>query len=69
MEMVESFKYKIEMADFAVMEDTGNVTLQGKFFTRYVLHDGTRDEKSGNISMELEEDGNSFLVKQLKYSE
>jgi WD40 repeat protein/cell division septation protein DedD len=69
MEMIESFKYDIEMIDYAVMADTGNITVQGKFFTQYLLRDGTRDEKSGNISMELEEDGNSFLVKRLNYGE
>jgi cell division septation protein DedD len=69
MERIESFTYEIEMTDYTVMEGTGNVTLQGKFFTRYLLHDGTRDEKSGNIAMELEADGNSFLVKRLNYGE
>jgi len=69
MERIESFKYEIEMTDYTVMEGTGNITLQGKFFTRYLLHGGTRDEKSGNISMELEADGNSFLVKRLNYGE
>ena len=69
MEMIESFKYEIEMTDYAVMEGTGNITLQGKFLTRYLLHDGTQGEKNGNISMELEADGNSFLVKRLNYGE
>jgi len=69
MEMIESFKYDIEMTDYAVMEGTGNVTLQGKFFTRYLLHDGTRGEKRGNISMELEASDGSFLVKRLNYGE
>jgi cell division septation protein DedD len=69
MERIESFTYDIEMTDYTVMEGTGNIVLQGKFFTRYLLHDGTRGEKSGNISMELEADGNSFLVKRLNYGE
>jgi len=69
MEMIESFKYKIEMTDYAVMEDTGNFTLQGKFLTQFLLHDGTRGEKSGNISMELEASDGSFLVKRLNYGE
>ena len=69
MEMIESFKYEIEMTDYAVMEGTGNITLQGKFLFQYLLHDGTRDEKSGNISMELEASDGSFLVKRLNYGE
>ncbi len=69
METIESFKYEIEMTDYAVMEGTGNITLQGKFLTQYLLYDGTRDEKTGNISMELEADGDSFLVKRLNYGE
>ena len=32
MEMIESFKYEIEMTDYAVMAGTGNITLQGKIF-------------------------------------
>ena len=69
MEMIESFKYDIEMTDYAVVEGTGNITLQGKFVTRYLLHDGTRDEKNGHISMELEPSDDSFLVKRLNYGE
>ncbi len=69
MEMIESFKYDIEMTDYAVMEDTGDIKLEGKFFTQYLLHDGTRGEKGGNISMELEASDGSFLVKRLNYGE
>jgi len=69
MEMIESFKYDIEMTDYAVMADTGDIKLEGKFFTQYLLHDGTRGEKGGNISMELEASDGSFLVKRLNYGE
>ena len=69
MERIESFKYDIEMTDYAVMEGAGNTTLQGKIFTHYRLHDGTQGEKKGNISMELEASDGSFLVKRLNYGE
>ncbi|MBW1827631.1 MAG: hypothetical protein JRI78_11785 [Deltaproteobacteria bacterium] len=43
------------------------VRIQGKFFTQYLLHGGSWKDNSGNISMELVEHGDSFLVKQLDY--
>ena len=69
MEMIESFNYRIELADYFLSAETGNIRIQGKYFTRYLLHGGTWKEKSGNISMELEEDGDSYLVKRLNYGE
>ncbi|HKJ30644.1 MAG TPA: SPOR domain-containing protein, partial [Balneolales bacterium] len=69
MERIESFKYQIELADYTVQADTGDIKLQGKFFTQYRLHDGTQGEKNGNISMELEASDGSFLVKRLNYGE
>jgi hypothetical protein len=67
MEMIDSFKYRIEILAYSTQADTGNVRVQGKFFTQYLLHGGSWKDNSGNISMELAEHGDSFLVKQLNY--
>jgi len=68
MEKIESFSYRIELAAYSLQTDTGNVKIQGDYFTRYLLHKGTWQENSGSISMELTENGDSFLVKRLNYS-
>ena len=67
MEMIESLDYRIELVDYSFQANTGNITLQGKFFIKYLLYGGTWKEKSGNISMELTKRGISYLVKRLNY--
>jgi len=67
MEKIESFNYRIELIDYSLQADTGNIRIQGKYFTRFLLHEGTWRGNSGNISMELVESGNSYLVKRLNY--
>jgi len=67
MENIESFNYRIELIDYSLQADTGNIRIQGKYFTRFLLHKGTWQENSGNISMELTENGDSYLVKRLSY--
>ena len=69
MEMIDSFKYRIEILAYSTQADTGNVRIQGKFFTRYLLHGGSWQNNSGDISMELVAHGDSFLVQQLSYGE
>ena len=69
MENIESFNYRIELVDYSIQSDTGNVKMSGKYFTRFLLHEGTREEKSGSISMELIKSNDSYLVNQLTYSE
>jgi hypothetical protein len=67
LEMVESFSYWIELSAYSLQPDTGNLRIKGKYFTKFRLHEGTWKENSGNISMELIESGESFLVKRLDY--
>ena len=67
MEKIESFNYRIELIDYSLQADTGNIRVQGKYFIRFLLHEETWQENSGNISMELTEHGDSYLVKQLSY--
>jgi len=67
MEMIDSFKYRIEILAYSTQPATGNVRIQGKFFTQYLLHGGSWKDNSGNISMELVAHGDSFLVQQLNY--
>jgi DNA-binding transcriptional MerR regulator len=67
MENIESFNYRIELVDYSLQNDTGNIRINGKYFTRFLLHEGTWDENSGSISMELITSGDSYLVKRLNY--
>jgi hypothetical protein len=46
---------------------SGNLIIRGKFFTRYQSQKGVWEENNGSIFMELLENGDSFLVKQLNY--
>ncbi|MBW2246434.1 MAG: hypothetical protein JRF62_04420 [Deltaproteobacteria bacterium] len=55
------------MIAFSLQADTGTIRIQGKYFTRYLMQEGTWRENSGDISMELTENGNSYLVKRLNY--
>ena len=68
MEKIESFNYRIELIDYSLQADTGNIRIQGKYFTRFLLHEGTWQENSGSIFMELAESSDSYLVKRLNYS-
>jgi len=67
MENIESFNYRIELVDYSLQNDTGNIRINGKYFTRFLLHEGTWEENSGGISMELITSGDSYLVKRLNY--
>ena len=69
MGMIESLDYRIELVSYSLQAGTGNITLQGKFYIRFLLHGGTWKEKSGNISMELTKRGISYLVKRLNYGD
>lgn len=67
MENIESFNYRIELVDYSLQNDTGNIRINGKYFTRFLLHEGKWEENSGSISMELITSGDSYLVKRLNY--
>ena len=65
--MIESFNYRIDLLEYSSRTSTGNIRVKGNYFTRF-MHEGTLKENSGNISMELIENGDSYLVKQLNYT-
>jgi len=67
MDMIESINYRIDMLNYSLKTSTGNIMIQGKYLTRF-LHKGILKENNGNISMELIENGGSYLVKQLNYT-
>jgi len=67
MEGMESLTYRIELMSFSKQTASGNLTIRGKFFTRYQSQKGIWEEYNGSIFMELLEKGDSFLVKQLNY--
>ena len=69
LEKIQSFNYRIELITYSLQADTGTIKIQGKYFTRFLLHEGTWRENSGNISMELIENGDSYLVKRLSYGQ
>jgi DNA-binding transcriptional MerR regulator len=68
MESMESLTYRIELTSYSKQTASENLMVRGKFFIRYQLEKGVWEEKKGSIFMELLENGDSFLVKQLNYS-
>lgn len=68
METMESLTYRIELTSFSKQNASENIMVRGRFFTRYQLQKGVWEENNGTIFMELLENGDSFLVKQLNYS-
>jgi hypothetical protein len=68
MDIMESLTCRIDLVYYSLGADTDNIMVQGKYFTGY-MYEGTLKGNSGNISMELIENGNSYLVKQLDYVE
>lgn len=67
MEGVESLTYRIELMSYSKQTASGNLIIRGRFFTRYQSQKGVWEENNGGIFMELLENGDSFLVKQLNY--
>ncbi|MBU0768993.1 MAG: hypothetical protein KJ687_07875, partial [Proteobacteria bacterium] len=67
MEGMESLTYRIELMSFSKQTASGNLTIRGRFFTRSQSPKGVWEENNGSIVMELIENGDSFLVKQLNY--
>jgi hypothetical protein len=67
MEGAESLTYRIELMSYSKQTASGNLMIRGKFFTRYQSQKKVWKEKNGSIFMELLENGDSFLVKQLNY--
>ena len=41
MKMIESLDYRIELVNYSLQANTGNIRLQGKFSIRYLLYGGT----------------------------
>jgi DNA-binding transcriptional MerR regulator len=67
MEGMESLTYRIELMSYSKQTVGGNLMIRGRFFTRYQSQKGIWEENNGNIFMELLENKDSFLVKQLNY--
>ncbi len=67
MEGTESLTYRIELMSYSKQTASGNLMIRGKFFIRYQSQKGVWKENNGSIVMELLENGDSFLVKQLNY--
>lgn len=67
MEGMESLTYRIELMSFSKQTASGNLTIRGRFSTRSQSPEGVWEENNGSIVMELIENGDSFLVKQLNY--
>lgn len=67
MEGMESLAYRIELMSYSKQTASENLMIRGRFFTRYQSQKGVWKENNGSIFMELLENGDSFLVKQLTY--
>ena len=67
MESTESLSYRIELMSYSKQTAGGNLMIRGRFFTRYQSQKGVWKEDNGSIFMELLENGDSFLIKQLNY--
>jgi len=67
MEGKESLTYRIELMSYSKQTDSKNLMMRGRFFTRYQSQKGVWKENNGSIFMELLENGDTFLVKQLNY--
>ena len=67
MEGMEFLTYRIELMSYSKQTVGGNLMIRGRFFTRYQSQRGIWKENDGNIFMELLENKDSFLVKQLNY--
>ena len=67
-ERIKTFTYRIDLDSYTLDTDTGNIKVKGKYFIQYLLNGGTWKENNGIISMELIENGDSYLVKRLNYS-
>jgi type II secretory pathway predicted ATPase ExeA len=67
-ERIDSIEYNIALNRYATQEDTGLVKIDGTFHIRAKLENSSKWLKnSGEISMILEANGNSFKVKELDY--
>ncbi len=65
---IDAMEYAIELDRYAIQENAGLVRIEGTFHVRAKLVDTVQFRKStGQISMVLEAEGNSFKVKQLDY--
>lgn len=69
MESMGSLTYRIELLSYSKQISSESLIIRGKFFIRHQLPKGDWEEKNGTIFMELLEKKDSFLIKQLNYSE
>ena len=65
---IDTMEYDIEIKRYATQKETGLVKIDGIFHVRAQLN-GSKEwrKNSGQISMVLEADGNSFKVRELDY--
>jgi len=69
MESMESLTYRIELMSYSKQTASKNLIIRGRFFTRYQSQKEVWEENNGSIFMELLENGDSFLVKQLNHGD
>jgi len=65
---IDSIKYKIELEQYSYKVNTGDINIRGRFFLDWRKDGGSWQKNTGNISMTLFEDNDSFLIKDLNYS-
>ena len=64
---IETIEYRIELQRFSLTDSRELVQIEGNFFLRWLPRDNRWRENSGTITMQLKEDGSSFLVQRLDY--
>jgi hypothetical protein len=65
---IDSIDYQIKLNRYAIHKGTGLIRMEGTFYFKARLTDsGKWQDNSGNITMELIQSGDSYLVKQLNY--
>lgn len=67
---IDALNYRIELKRYAVQEGTRLIRIEGIFYVQAKLSGSEKWRKnSGPIAMELIENGDSYLVKRLNYSD
>ena len=64
---IETIEYRIELKRFSHTDSRELVQIEGDFFLRWRPRDKQWRENSGKITMQLKENGPSFLVQRLDY--
>ena len=66
--MIDSIKYHIELEQYTYHVNSGIIKIQGNFLLLWRKSGGLWENSTGDISMSLTENHDSFLIKELDYN-